>query len=198
MEVEDKKNIVFKRKIDELIQEYKDEIDKHDVEIEAEGYGAESDKSIDELRCEVLDDYPILQHLIRREELGNRIVALRQARRIFDEWFLYITGRTLLSEEERLLYKSNGEIAGLPDICKWWMHYYPEDIFVTSPPEIIKIRDEMKVIIDKLDKRWGNNDKIEESIRNARNRWEKCLKEAKGDLEKARKLYDREQKEDKS
>lgn len=56
--------------------------------------------------------------------------------------------------EEVRLYKANGEVAGLPDICKWWMYHYPEDIFVTSPPEIIAIRNEMKVILDNLEKRW--------------------------------------------
>lgn len=32
--------------------------------------------------------------------------------------------------------------------------------------------------------------KTEESIENARRRWEKCLEAANGDLEKAEKLYD--------
>jgi len=59
-----------------------------------------------------------------------------------------------MSEEERL-YKANGEVAGLLDICKWWMYHYPEDIFVTSPPEVIAIRNGTKVIIDKVEKRWG-------------------------------------------
>ncbi len=35
-----------------------------------------------------------------------------------------------------------------------------------------------------------NSLKIEESIRHAREMWEECLKEANGDLEKARRLYD--------
>jgi hypothetical protein len=33
--------------------------------------------------------------------------------------------------------------------------------------------------------------KMEESIENARKRWEECRKAANGDLEKAEKLYDR-------
>lgn len=36
-----------------------------------------------------------------------------------------------------------------------------------------------------------NSKKTEESIENARKRWEECLKAANGDLEKAEKLYDR-------
>lgn len=35
------------------------------------------------------------------------------------------------------------------------------------------------------------NEMIEQSINNAHNRWEQCLKEANGDLVKARELYDR-------
>ena len=69
-----------------------------------------------------------------------------------------------MSEEERL-YKANGEVAGLPDICKWWTYHYPEDIFVTSPPEVIAIRNEMKVIIDKLEKRRGGIQKKSEGVK---------------------------------
>lgn len=41
------------------------------------------------------------------------------------------------------------------------------------------------VIVEYIDKEKI----IEQSINNARNRWERCLKEANGDLEKARELY---------
>ena len=38
----------------------------------------------------------------------------------------------------------------------------------------------------------GKKDKmIEQSIKNARERWEKCLEEVNGDIEKARGLYDK-------
>ena len=48
-----------------------------------------------------------------------------------------------------------------------------------------RFRMPMKYIGKKKDKM------IEESINNARKRWEQCLKEANGNIKKARELYDR-------
>ena len=50
------------------------------------------------------------------------------------------------------------------------------------------------IIVEYIDKQTREVTKekiIEQSINNAGNRWERCLKEANGDLEKARELYDK-------
>jgi hypothetical protein len=40
-------------------------------------------------------------------------------------------------------------------------------------------------------KLYLNETKIEQSINNARKRWEQCLKETDGNIKKARELYDK-------
>jgi len=39
---------------------------------------------------------------------------------------------------------------GLKEICMWFIHYYPEDIFVSGPKEIVTIREECKKILKKI------------------------------------------------
>jgi hypothetical protein len=41
------------------------------------------------------------------------------------------------------LLKENGEEAGLWDVCAWWMETYPDDIFISDPPEVVEIRNQM-------------------------------------------------------
>lgn len=46
------------------------------------------------------------------------------------------------------LFLKDGREAGLFDICKWWVKYYPKDIFCTSPSIIIQIRERMQTLLD--------------------------------------------------
>ena len=48
-----------------------------------------------------------------------------------------------------------------------------------------------KAFQDGVNARRAAEERIDESIDNAHNRWQQCLKEANGDLEKARELYDK-------
>ena len=45
------------------------------------------------------------------------------------------------------------EKAGLYDIAEWWLRTYPEDIFVSAPPEIVAIREQIKAILAKRKKK---------------------------------------------
>lgn len=38
------------------------------------------------------------------------------------------------------LFKEDGTKAGLFDVCQWWLHWYPDDIFITEPPEVVEIQ----------------------------------------------------------
>lgn len=51
--------------------------------------------------------------------------------------------------------------------------------------EFIELTDGLKLAFRTVD-----GEKTEESIRSAKKEWDKCLKKANGDLEKAEKLYD--------
>ena len=56
--------------------------------------------------------------------------------------------------------------------------------------ETEKIKQPQFVIPIKYIGKIKKDEMIEQSINNAHNRWEQCLKEANGDLVKARELYD--------
>lgn len=43
--------------------------------------------------------------------------------------------------------ESHESMLGLFEVCAWWILTYPSDIFVSAPPEIVKIRELMKVIL---------------------------------------------------
>lgn len=45
------------------------------------------------------------------------------------------------------LFKENGEKAGIYDVCQWWIQTYPEDVFISTPVQVVKIRDNMKDIL---------------------------------------------------
>jgi hypothetical protein len=49
------------------------------------------------------------------------------------------------------IYDDNGGIIeiGLYELCKWWIETYPEDVFITEPAEVIKIRKLMQLILTK-------------------------------------------------
>jgi hypothetical protein len=55
----------------------------------------------------------------------------------------------MIMKNKTELYKQNGEMAGLYDICRWWIETYPEDIFVANPETIVIIRKQMQLILDK-------------------------------------------------
>lgn len=54
---------------------------------------------------------------------------------------------------------------------------------------IVEYIDKQTREVTTIEDRYFKEKIIEQSINNARNRWERCLKEANGDLEKARELY---------
>jgi len=45
------------------------------------------------------------------------------------------------------LFKENGEKAGIYDVCQWWIQTYPEDVFISTPVQVVEIRDNMKDIL---------------------------------------------------
>lgn len=45
------------------------------------------------------------------------------------------------------LYKEDAKVAGLYDICRWWIHAYPRDIFVNTPKEVVQVRELMDTIL---------------------------------------------------
>ena len=48
-----------------------------------------------------------------------------------------------LYKEERSLGKVIYEVVGFWDVVDWWITNYPGDIFVSNPPEVVKIRELM-------------------------------------------------------
>ena len=60
-----------------------------------------------------------------------------------------------LIEELNKVFREHG--IGLKEICIWFIYTYPEDIFVTEPEEIVKIRENCK----KLLKRMGERKNVE-------------------------------------
>ena len=45
------------------------------------------------------------------------------------------------------LIREDGRVAGLYDICDWWIYNYPADIFVNQPKEVVEIRMLMRKIL---------------------------------------------------
>jgi len=45
------------------------------------------------------------------------------------------------------LFLEDGGVAGIYDIAEYWCHAYPEDIFVTEPAPVIRVREGMKEIL---------------------------------------------------
>ena len=45
------------------------------------------------------------------------------------------------------LFLEDGGVAGIYDIAVYWCHAYPEDIFVTEPAPVIRVREGMKEIL---------------------------------------------------
>ena len=53
-----------------------------------------------------------------------------------------------------ILYKKDGTTAGICDICKWWLYWYPEDIFKSDPKVVVEIRERMEKLLKRLDKSY--------------------------------------------
>jgi len=50
---------------------------------------------------------------------------------------------------DKELFLESGKKASLWDVCEWWIQTYPDDIFVTKPQLIVKVRELMKEILSK-------------------------------------------------
>ena len=91
------------------------------------------------------------------------------------------------------LPSSVGDIAGRTVISQILIDVFEEGskrVKITTPlteeeQEFIQLTNTFELAFSTVDPQ-----KTEKSIKNARDRWEECLKEANGDLEKARELYD--------
>lgn len=91
------------------------------------------------------------------------------------------------------LPSSAGDIAGRTFISQILVDVFKREskrVKITIPlteeeEELIQLTNSFELAFSTVDSK-----KTEESIKNARDRWEECLKEANGDLEKARELYD--------
>ena len=46
------------------------------------------------------------------------------------------------------IYLENGDKASLEDVCNWWIQNYPKDIFVNKPKPVVKIRENMQMILN--------------------------------------------------
>lgn len=62
---------------------------------------------------------------------------------------------------------------------------FEASLLTEEEQEFIELTDALELAFSTVDSK-----KTEESIRNARERWEECFKKANGDLEKACELYD--------
>jgi hypothetical protein len=51
------------------------------------------------------------------------------------------------------LFNENKEKASLVDVCNWWIEKYPADVFVFNPLEIVTVRNAMKIILNKINKK---------------------------------------------
>lgn len=86
-----------------------------------------------------------------------------------------------------------GDIEGRTIVSKIVVDVFKEEInrpkivslLTEEEQEFIELTDALELAFSTVDSK-----KTEESIRNARDRWEDCLKKANGDLEKARELFD--------
>jgi len=91
------------------------------------------------------------------------------------------------------LPSSVGDIAGGTFISQILIDVFEgvsKGVKITTPlteeeQEVIQLTNSFELAFSTIDSK-----KTEESIKNAKECWEECLKEANGDLEKARKLYD--------
>ena len=54
--------------------------------------------------------------------------------------------------EQIKLFRSNGEEAGLEEICRYVLFHYPEDVFVDRPESIMKLREACKEILGDIKK----------------------------------------------
>jgi hypothetical protein len=53
-----------------------------------------------------------------------------------------------LIEEMNEVFRRSG--IGLKEICLWFIHTYPDDIFVSKPEEIVEIRENCKKLLKKM------------------------------------------------
>jgi len=53
-----------------------------------------------------------------------------------------------LIEEMNEVFRKSG--IGLKEICLWFIYTYPDDIFVSSPEEIVEIRENCKKLLKKM------------------------------------------------
>jgi len=91
------------------------------------------------------------------------------------------------------LPSSVGDIAGRTVISQILIDVFKEEkkrpkiasLLTEEEKEFLELTDALELAFSTVDSK-----KTEESIRNARDRWEDCLKKANGDLEKARELFD--------
>ncbi|MBC8521494.1 MAG: hypothetical protein H8D26_05835 [Methanomicrobia archaeon] len=91
------------------------------------------------------------------------------------------------------LPSSVGDIAGGTFISQILIDVFEgvsKGVKITTPlteeeQEFMELTNTLELAFSTIDSK-----KTEESIKNAKECWEECLKEANGDLEKARKLYD--------
>jgi hypothetical protein len=49
------------------------------------------------------------------------------------------------------LYDSEGNEVGMKEVCLWWVHTYPADIFVKSPEDVVKARECMERLLKKME-----------------------------------------------
>ena len=54
-----------------------------------------------------------------------------------------------LLKETRSIGKVSYEVVGFWDVVEWWIENYPSDIFVSNPPEVVKIRELMTKLKEK-------------------------------------------------
>lgn len=45
------------------------------------------------------------------------------------------------------IFDRNGNQLTIYDLAEWWIETYPEDIFVTEPEPVVKVREGMKEIL---------------------------------------------------
>lgn len=62
------------------------------------------------------------------------------------------------------LIKEDGEVAGLYDICKWWINAYPPGLYVGLTPEIKEIAN-VRLIMQKILIRKKNREARDAKVR---------------------------------
>jgi hypothetical protein len=53
-----------------------------------------------------------------------------------------------LIEEMNEIFRKHG--IGLKELCLWFVHTYPEDIFVNEPKEVVEIRENCKKLLKRM------------------------------------------------